>query len=223
MNWTDIANPQGGVPDLSQVPTHDLKRELAAAIGITAKGIARVAVIWAELTRRGEDLSGIQFALRDYMGAVARGELLPEVVATLAGRVRVLSAVAAMPTSEQRRLLIDGEAIEIVTPGGVARKRVADMTFAEVSRAIRNGKVVAPDGQSKQPPRPPVDRDEADAASKRAAAKVRGSRAARRITIDGDVAWVGVSRASVCDIIAALEEAGWSVTRADIPGVRGRS
>lgn len=182
---------------LTHAETSELRRMLAEAIGITAQAIARVAMIWDELSRRGEDLSAIKFALRDYMRSVATGTLLPEAVALLAGRVRTLNLVADLPVAEQRRL-VDGGTIEVVTPDGVVPKTIADLTFPEAARIIRSGQVLSP------------------AEQRLALARMQQSRRRQqlgrppRVIVDKEAGEVriGVSRAPVERVLAALRAAG---------------
>lgn len=130
--------------DLSSVSTAELREQLHVAIGLTARAVAHVAAIWNELTRRGEDLSGVKFALRDYMSAVASGRLLPEAVALLAGRLRTLDAVAQLPVSDQR-LLISGAEIDVVTPNGtVVTRTIDEMNWTEAARVLRDGTIRTP-------------------------------------------------------------------------------
>lgn len=191
---TDITTPDR--PQLTAMTTADLRKELSQAIGLTARAIAHVAVIWNELTRRGEDLTGYKFALADYMGRVANGQLLPEAVAQLAGRVRTLSLVAELPVAEQRRL-IEGAPVEIVTDDGIVEKALADLSWTEAARVIRNGHVVTPKEQ--------------EIALSRMRASKRRPRTGRpfKIAIDDDRGMLRIGRAEapVERVIAALRAA----------------
>lgn len=184
-------------PRLAKMTTEDLRRELGEAIGLTARAIARVAVIWDELTRRGEDLSGYKFALRDYMHAVASGRLLPEAVAQLAGRIRTLDLVAQLPVEEQQRL-VDGDPVELLTADGVVQKPLSDLTWPEAARIIRNGHILSPQEQ--------------EIAMSRMQAARRRSRRGRppRILVDTAAGELRVGTASVPveRVLAALRSAG---------------
>jgi hypothetical protein len=129
--------------ELAELSTSNLRTMLTEAIGVTAVAIARVAMIWVELERRGEDLSRVKFALRGYMRGVANGKIIPEAVALLAGKPSVLSRVAAMPAAEQRRLL-GGAPIEVVDSAGtVAEVKLLEMAPSAVAKVIANGAVMS--------------------------------------------------------------------------------
>lgn len=187
---------------LAGASADELRAELGRAIGITARAIQYVATIWAELERRGEDLSDVRFALRDYMRDVAEGRLLPEAVANLAGRRRTLAAVATLPVDEQRRL-IDGAPVELARPdGGAERKTIADMTLAEVSLVIRDGAVRPVEAQrlalSRRRPKPRRGRPP-------------------RIIVDKETATVriGTHTVEVEGVISALAAAGYLGDQSD--------
>lgn len=188
--------------DLSAMTTAEMKAELHKAIGITAQAIARVALLWTELTRRNEDLSDVPFALAAYMADVASGRLLPEAVAALAGRVRTLKIVSDLPIDEQRSIIIDQRAIPILAADGeVRKKRLDDLTFAETARVIADGRVRSIDEQ-----RLVLGRAETAAAARRNRPR-RGPRP--RITVDPDnVVHIGLLRVPAEDVIAALRTAG---------------
>lgn len=137
----------GEAPDLSQVQTVDLRSMLSEAIGITAESIRRVAAIWSELERRGEDMSAYRFSLRAFMSPVAAGRLLPEAVASYAGRPRVLDLIATLKIEDQRRV-ISGEPLEIVSADGAAKATpLAEMTYPEITRIIKDGRIRPADEQ----------------------------------------------------------------------------
>lgn len=134
--------PKGEVA-LSNLSTEELRQELHSAIGLTARAIAKVAAIWEELTRRGEDLSDVKFALRDYMRDVASGRLLPEAVALLAGRVRTLRLVSELPVETQRSL-VAGESVDLLgVDGTVIKKNIAELSWTESARVMRDGHLLS--------------------------------------------------------------------------------
>lgn len=185
--------------DIRHTDTAVLREALYDAIGVTVSAIRRVAAIWTELERRGEDLSDVRFALAGYMRAVQAGRLLPEAVAQLAGRRRTLDAVASLPVEEQRRL-IKGEAIEVAGMDRVRRKTLDEMTFPEIARVIRDGMIRTADEQ-----RASIERM---AARRRPPGRRRGRKP--RIVVDTDSAEVTVGDKTVGldDLLAALRASG---------------
>lgn len=191
-----IIQPES-LTDLAAMSTADLHHALGEAIGLTARAISHVAVIWTELTNRGEDLSGYKFALADYMLKVSSGKLLPEAVAQLAGRTRTLGLLAEMPINEQRRL-IDGGLIPAVTDDGIVEKSLADLSWTEAARVIRAGRVVTAKQQQ-------------IALTRMQAARRRPGRGRRySVGVDADAGLVRIGQAEIQAerIIAALRDAG---------------
>lgn len=138
--------------DLSSIPTEDLKRELAQAIGITAKTLAYLAEIWAELERRGEDLSDLRRGLMSYLPLIAEGRLDPELVVRCAGQAMLLKAASELPLSEQRRLLDEGiKLIDIGEDGSVIErtKPVEQISAVEVRRVFAGGHLRSPAEQAR--------------------------------------------------------------------------
>lgn len=128
--------------DLSAMGVDDLRSELARQIDMTAQQVARLALIWRELERRGEDLSALRSGIGSYLSAVASGRLLPEAVVRLAGNRIALRAVALLELEAQRALLDIGT-VQVVRDGGAATVPVHRLTAGDISRAIDtvNGRV----------------------------------------------------------------------------------
>lgn len=125
----------------------ELRTALRSALGVTVAAVRRVAMIWAELESRGEDMSEFRFALSSYMRPVASGRLLPEAVAMLAGQPRKLDRIAALDLYEQRRL-VDGGTVAVATAdGAVVEKTLGRLTLAETIRVLDGGIVRSPDEQ----------------------------------------------------------------------------
>jgi hypothetical protein len=194
----DLESPRS--QQLAAMSVLDLRRELSSAIGLTAQAISRVATIWDELTRRGEDLSDVRFALRDYMRAIAAGRLMPEAVAMLAGNVRTLNLVAALPLVDQHRLVV-GDTIDIATSTGTVSKKLSDLTFQEASRSIRNGQILTVSEQSM--------------VLQRATAALRRPRAGRphRVSVNTETGEIKIGTISlpIDRVTAALRAAGIKV------------
>lgn len=102
---------------LTRMETQDLRAELGRAITMTADSLAYLAGVWAELERRGEDLSDLKIGLAPYLRDVASGRLAPEAVLTFAGRKMVLKWVARQPYEQQKKLAAE-PTVTISTPAG---------------------------------------------------------------------------------------------------------
>jgi hypothetical protein len=96
--------------DLSGMTTEALKAELASVLGIAARDLVRLAAVWAELERRGEDLSALRSGLLAYLPRIAAGVVLPETVVRFMGQPALLRKIAGLPPDSQRRLT-DGDGV----------------------------------------------------------------------------------------------------------------
>lgn len=137
----EIAQYESSLPvDLSGIPTDELRRELASAIGLTARTLGRLAMIWHELELRGEDLSALRGGgLFAYLPVIAAGSLDPEVVVRCAGQATVIKALAAMPIEVQRRVLTNGIPLATVAADGSiveTVKQVEALTVADIRAGI---------------------------------------------------------------------------------------
>jgi len=114
---TELVIPE--VAEIAALDTPRLRAELSRALTITAHGLAYLAAVWAELERRGEDLSDLRSGLAVYLPAIAAGRLAPEAVVQFAGQSTLLRRVMSLPVDEQRRLAA-GEPLPVVvaTPDG---------------------------------------------------------------------------------------------------------
>lgn len=127
--------------ELQSVSTAELRAQLHDAIGLTEAAIVRVAAIWSELSRRGEDLSGVRFSLARFMLRVARGQLLPGLVVALSGQTRALERIAELPLDDQKRLAA-GDALEIYRgQDRIDTAPLASLTYSEIALAIRDGRI----------------------------------------------------------------------------------
>lgn len=140
------------INDINAVPTlstEQLRGELTRALSITAQGLAYLAAVWAELQRRGEDLSELRSGLATYLPAIATGELAAEAVVQFAGQRSVLSRIISLPLAEQRRLA-GGEPVPVLVPGPdgdlVERQMsVRALTLRQVSQVFdESGRVRSP-------------------------------------------------------------------------------
>lgn len=131
--------------ELQKLPTVDLRRELAKGLTLTAETLIRLGVVWAELERRGEDLSELRTGIARTLPLIASGRIAAEAVVAFAGRPMVLRSLEGMDLALQRRLA-DGEPIPIYLPGedGPRAMPLARIPAAAISRVIADGVVRTP-------------------------------------------------------------------------------
>ena len=88
--------------DVASLSNEDLLAELASAIDTTARHVSRLALVWAELEKRGVDLSTLRSGLRVWLPVIAAGRLAAEVVVSFAGNGSLIRALADLPLAAQR-------------------------------------------------------------------------------------------------------------------------
>lgn len=156
--------PIGGL-ELSRVPTDDLRAELARGLTLTADTLTRLGSIWAELERRGEDLSALRTGLARTLPLIAAGRLAAEAVVAFAGRASVLRALEGVPLERQRRLAA-GEPVEVIdaaTPDGALSLPLSALPAAALRLVFADGEVRTPQQQRLSlRPRPRRPREEGE-------------------------------------------------------------
>lgn len=110
---TDTPIPASGPATLApaelvNMSTQALRGELARAMTLSAQHLAHMATIWAELERRGEDLSDLRIGLASYLPLIAAGQLDAEALVRFAGQKTLLRHIATLPRHEQHRLAMGG-------------------------------------------------------------------------------------------------------------------
>ena len=130
---------------LATVPTDDLRKQLAHGLTLTAVTLTRLGAVWAELERRGEDLSDLKTGIARTLPLIAAGRLASEAVVAFAGRPMILRALDGVPLEQQRRLA-DGEPIPVYLQGESAPMAMplARIPAAAVTRVISDGIVHTP-------------------------------------------------------------------------------
>lgn len=112
-----IQTEPAGVPtpyELSAMSTQTLRGELARALTMTAHTLRRLAAIWRELERRGEDLTDLRTGLAVYLPMVAAGQLSADAVIRFAGQPLMLRTISTLPP-EQQESLARGDVVEVLT------------------------------------------------------------------------------------------------------------
>jgi hypothetical protein len=135
---------------LTGLSIDNLRKMLATEISVTAQHIAKMAMVWAELERRGEDMSALRSGIARYLPAVAARRLLPEAVVRLAGNTVALRAIASLVPDEQRRVLDLGTINVVCEDGGAVQAiPITELSQSDARRAIdvTTGCLIAPGDQ----------------------------------------------------------------------------
>lgn len=195
---SDIVESAPPELEMQSLSSDELRRQLNDAIGITETALIRVAAIWRELVRRGEDLSNVKFSLGRFMVPIAEGRLLPSLVVAMSGQTRALERVAELTVTDQQKL-VAGDKIHIFRGGSSAdEKALSEMTFGEIALAVGEGRIRYLDEQKLS--------YERSAASKARRAPVRRP---RKITVlPGGLLRIGTLEVEVERVLAALRAGG---------------
>ncbi|UXY13856.1 hypothetical protein N8I74_11035 [Chitiniphilus purpureus] len=150
--------PSGQLLELTTMSTQQLRGELAKILQVSAKQLIYLAAVWAELERRGEDMSELRSGMGQYLPMIAAGTIDAEAVVRHAGNKTLLKALATLPASQQRALVADGH-IRVIEmgAGGEPVERLlplGSLRSAEVKRLIRGGRVLSADEQRAELPDP---------------------------------------------------------------------
>jgi hypothetical protein len=93
---------------LEKIDTQTLKNALSEALRLTAEHLLRLSLIWAELERRGEDLSALKTGIGVYLSKIAAKRLLPEVVVRYAGEPGIINRLSSYDPAIQQTVLDGG-------------------------------------------------------------------------------------------------------------------
>lgn len=122
----------------------ELRRELALALAMSAEGLSRAAAAVRRLEEIGDDVSDLRHGMLEYLRLIAHGQVLPELVASYAGRPLLLSKATTLPIPDQRRIAA-GEPIRVLSlvDGGVDHRLVspADLTSSDIRQVFGPGHI----------------------------------------------------------------------------------
>ncbi|WP_406850120.1 hypothetical protein [Chromobacterium phragmitis] len=152
--------------ELSNLSTQMLREELARSVELTARHLMRLATIWAELERRGEDLSDLRIGLATFLPQIAARQLSADAVIRFAGQKLLLNAVATLPLPEQERLARGGS-VKLLSYDGHGEAVAVDvpahaLSAQQIRQVFDLGKMRTIDEQRPRLIRPPAPRKNAD-------------------------------------------------------------
>lgn len=188
--------------DLGNLSNQRLREELAKSLTFSAQHLAYLATIWAELERRGEDLSDLRTGLAVYLPQIAAGRLDAEAVIRFAGQPTVLRSIAGLPL-ERQQALAHGEAVKVLTVDGSGRFAESEipayaLTASQARMVFDGDKIFSSEEQR------------AMLASRRVSKAIRvqpGPQNRVRYDAKADVLRIGRSSATVGEVTAALAAA----------------
>lgn len=188
--------------ELGSMSTQTLRAELARSLTHSARTLARLAAIWRELEKRGEDLSDLRVGLAAYLPLIAAGQLDAEVVVRFAGQPTTLRLMATLPVEEQRRLA-KGAPVPVLTADddgnySTMQMPATSLTPAQMRLVLDTGRVR------------PVEEQRAvlEAAKLSRARRTRPGQDARvRYDSRDDRVHIGRTSASVGEVVSALAAA----------------
>lgn len=103
MDLPEKINPD----DLKKMSDEQLMEVISDSLAMSANGLQRAAEAIGELERRGRDLSEIRFGIMPLLRKIGSGQLMPQAVEKFAGKFTLLNKIAALPLSDQARIIGD--------------------------------------------------------------------------------------------------------------------
>ena len=204
MSTSDVAIMAQAMPtpyELGSMSTLQLREKLAQSLTMTAQHLQYLSVIWAELEKRGEDLSDLRTGLAVYMPQIAAGRLDAQAVIRFAGQPTVLKSVAMLPIEEQHEIA-NGKPVRVLTVNAQGEYEDAEMPAYTLTAA--QARMVFGGDKLRNPAEQRAILESARVA-KTARAKPGGVNKVR-YDAAADVVRIGRSSATVGEITAALAD-----------------
>lgn len=135
--------------DLSQLSVEELREELAQGLSLTAETLLRLSQVWAELERRGEDLSALRHGLARTLPLIASGQLAAEAVVAFAGRPSLLRALIGVDRAKQIALA-QGDLVAVIDPAdpqAIQEMRLDQLPPAALRLVFADGEIRTPQAQ----------------------------------------------------------------------------
>jgi hypothetical protein len=195
-----ILNLETGL-DLASIPTDALRSLLVRELADFAKHLLRLAAIWVELERRGEDMTSLRGGIGKYLPAIAAGTVLADTVVRFSGHSTLLRHVSSLTPEQQRKVLDDGSIDVAERKNGhhdLRRIPVTALTSAQIRLAFAERSI----------------RTEAEQVailySPAPAWKPRKAFKSGRVTVDRtqETVAIGRSQVSIQEMMEALKDAG---------------
>jgi hypothetical protein len=120
-----------------------LYQELVRGLTLTAEALTRLSLVWAELEKRGRDLSDLREGLARYLPLIAGGLLAAEAVVAFAGRASVLRALEGLPLARQRDLASGGE-VEVIEGDGTVSVPLSRLPGSAIRLVFDQGRIRTP-------------------------------------------------------------------------------
>lgn len=136
----------------------DLIEAYKRAIGRSAEGLKEAACIWCALKVRGRNMDDMQGPFVEYFPAIAAGRLLPEVIFTCGGSLKLMEAVAALVPEDQAKVTQPGAMVQVLMPTGkIELLKPAELPVAIARQVLGDGRIRTPEEQRPfvvSPPQP---------------------------------------------------------------------
>jgi hypothetical protein len=127
--------------DLANMSDTDLMQELVKGLQVSADSLMYLARVWAELEKRGQDLSALRSGPGYTISLIAAGRLAAEAVVAFMGRPSVLQSMEGLPLERQRELA-NGATLEVYDPDrrAVIKSKVDDLPQAVIRKVVAGGR-----------------------------------------------------------------------------------
>lgn len=118
------------------------------AIGRSAEGLKEAACIWCALKDRGRNMDDMQGPFVEHFPAIAAGRLLPEVIFTCGGSLKLVEVIAALVPEDQAKLARPGAEVQVLMPtGDVERRNPAELSITVAKQVLGDGRIRTPEEQ----------------------------------------------------------------------------
>ena len=126
----------------------DLVEAYKRAIGHSADGLKEAATIWCALKERGRDMSDLQGPFVEHFPAIASGRLLPEILFSFGGSLRLVETISTLVPEDQAKLVRPGATVAVLTSSGeVEQRKPAELPIAVARQVLGGGYIRTPEEQ----------------------------------------------------------------------------
>lgn len=134
--------------DLASMSDTDLMQELVKGLQVSADSLMYIARVWAELEKRGKDLSALRSGPGYTISLIAAGRLAAEAVVAFMGRPSVLQSMEGLPLERQRELA-NGATLEIYDheKKAVVKSKIEELPHAVIRKVVTGGRELDPTAQ----------------------------------------------------------------------------
>lgn len=128
--------------DVKKLTTPQLWKAFREALAFTKQGLEKMAIYYAELQTRKEDLSGFTSPIFAYLPAIAAGKFDPELIVRFGSKPRLMTALSKIVPEDQRKVLASNGNVVVRQPDGSnANINILDLKSGEIDQVFGDGRM----------------------------------------------------------------------------------